>query len=97
VLGTGGSSCRAELLPPFGHDQPQADRIHGHRVAADDQAFVVPHVAAAEVVGPASVELGSQGAEDVQPGLSLDLGRSRETQGGAIVGMIVRLRLPNMM
>ena len=95
VLGDRGDLLvRAQLDPPLGHDQSEADRIHGHRILPDDEALVVPDVAAAEVVRAAAVELRGQGAEDVQPRLALDLGQEEErAERGAAVGVVVRLGL----
>ena len=71
----GGGNIQCPVFPeksdPLYLEEMSSHRIHGHRIGSHDQPPIRPNVSGVEKIGPPSVELRREGAEDIQAGLPL--------------------------
>ncbi len=88
--GWGNGPFLAEVLAALGLDDGGAHRVGGHRIAADQESPVGPGVRPGEVVRSGGVELGGEHDQNVEAGLSLDVGQmpdgSQRLAGVGVVG-----------
>ena len=61
----------AEEGNPLHLDEMSAYCIYSHGIGSHDQPLIGPHISFIEKISSPSIELGREGTEDIQTGLSL--------------------------
>jgi len=60
-----------EKRDPLRLEKVSADGVDGYRIGSHNQSLIGPDISSVKEIGSSPVELGREGAEDIEPGLSL--------------------------